>query len=122
MSTVLEIVPLKNNLFTDYRYNEVKKLIVERIHELGMMNEKYKLDNEFLTFITNIIENIVQKKDKIDKKQLVISILKEQFNATPEDIDIIARNIDYLHQNKFIKKLSYYKLFKAGVREWFSKK
>jgi hypothetical protein len=122
MSDILQIIPLKNNLFTDYREAEVKKQIVQRIHELGMMTEKYKLDSEFLTFLVNIIEYLVQKKDKIDKKQLALAIMREQFNATPDDIDLLSRNIDYLANNKVIKKVSFYKLFKVSIKEWLTKK
>ena len=34
----------------------------------------------------------------------------------------ISINVEFLLDNKQIKKLSTYKLYKAGVKEWFSKK
>jgi len=122
MSDILQIIPLKNNLFTDYRENEIRKKIVERLHELNMVNDKYKLDNEFLTFLVNLIEFLVEKKDKINKKEMVLSIMRDKFSATEEEIDLISRNIDYLANHKAIKKVSYYKLFKVSISEYFRKK
>jgi hypothetical protein len=117
-----QLVPLKNGLFTDFRIDQVKKLICGRLHELNMVNAKYKLDNEFLTFLTNMIEILVDKKDKINKRDLALSIFKEHFGATDEEVELIGKNIDYLHNNKVIKKASWYKMFKCTVKEYFKKK
>jgi hypothetical protein len=118
----LSLITIKNGLFTDFRFNEVKLAIVKRLTELNMIHLKYKLDNEFLTLLTNMIEFLVSKKDKISKKALALEIMKDYFNATDEDLEIIGKNIEYLHNNKVIKKVSFWKLFKSGLCEWFKKK
>ena len=118
----LSVIPIKHGLFTDYRFTEVKSAIIKRLTELGMIHLKYKLDNEFLTLLTNLIEYLVVKKDKINKKDLALEIMREFFAATDEDLEIISKNIEYLHSNKVIKKVSYWKLFKTGLAEWFFKK
>ena len=118
----LSIIPIKNGLFTDFREDQVKKTIQNRLQELNMINPKYKLDNEFLTLLTNMIEYLVDKKDKINKKELALSIMRDYLNATEDDLALISKNIDYLHSNKVIKKVSYWKLFKSGFCEWFFKK
>ena len=118
----LSVISIKNGLFTDYRFNEVKLAIVKRLTDLNMIQLKYKLDNEFLTLLTNLIEYLVVKKDKIDKKSLALEIMKTYFAATDEDLEIIGKNIEYLHNNRVIKKVSFWKLFKSGLCEWFKKK
>jgi hypothetical protein len=118
----LSLITIKNGLFTDFRFNEVKLAIVKRLTELNMIHLKYKLDNEFLTLLTNMIEFLVAKKDKISKKALALEIMKDYFGATDEDLEIIGKNIEYLHNNKVIKKVSFWKLFKSGLCEWFKKK
>jgi hypothetical protein len=118
----LSVITIKNGLFTDFRWNEVKLAIVKRLGDLNMINLKYKLDNEFLTLLTNLIEYLVVKKDKINKKELALEIMKDYFAATDEDLEIIGKNIEYLHNNRVIKKVSFWKLFKAGFCEWFKKK
>jgi hypothetical protein len=118
----LSVITIKNGLFSDFRFNEVKSAIIKRLTELNMIDLKYKLDNEFLTLLTNMIEYLVDKKDKINKKSLALEIMKTYFAATDEDLDIIGKNIEYLHNNRVIKKVSFWKLFKAGFCEWFKKK
>jgi hypothetical protein len=118
----LSVITIKNGLFTDFRFNEVKLAIVKRLTELNMIHLKYKLDNEFLTLLTNMVEYLVSKKDKINKKQLALEIMKDYFAATDEDCEIIGKNIEYLHNNKVIKKVSFWKLFRSGLCEWFKKK
>lgn len=122
MTDILKVIPLKNNLYTDYREYDIKKQIFERIQQLGIVDNKYKLDNEFLTFLVNIIEYLVQKKDKIDKKKLALDIMREMFQASEEELILISKNIEYLFNHKSIKKVSFYKLFKVSFSEWFKKK
>ena len=118
----LSIIPIKNTLFTDFREDQVKKTIQIRLQELNMINVKYKLDNEFLTLLVNMIEHLVLKKDKINKKELALGIMRDFFGASEDDLAIISKNIEYLHSNKVIRKVSYWKLFKSGLCEWFFKK
>jgi hypothetical protein len=117
-----KLIPLKNGLFSDFRVNKVKEEIISKLKEMNMVNDKYKLDVEFLTYLVNVIEFIVKKKDKIDKKELAFNVMREVFGASEEDCLIIGKNIEYLHTNKIIKKVSYYKLFKATFAEFFKKK
>lgn len=118
----LSVISLKNNLFSDFREDQIRKTIIARLLELNMNQAKYKLDTEFLTFLTNLIEHLVEKRDKIDKKKLAVDIMRETFCVTEEEVDLIKRNIDYLHSNKVIKRVSYYKLFKTALCEWFKRK
>jgi len=119
----LSLIPLKNNLLVDAKYNTVKQTIIERIVSLGLQDQKYKTDNEFLSLVCNLIENLVSKKDKVSKQDLAIDILNHLFNLSDEEKDIIRKNIDFLcGQLTIIKKVSYYKLFKTGIKEWFFKK
>lgn len=112
-------VPLKNNLLQDYRVNEIKAAIIKQLTDKALIDGKYKTDVEFLTYLTNIIEFLVDKKDKINKKDLALDIFKNLFGANQDELDLINRNIEYLHSNRFIKKVSYWRLFKCSVREWF---
>jgi hypothetical protein len=119
----LSLIPLKNNLLVDAKYNTVKQTIIERIVSLGLQDQKYKTDNEFLTLVCNLIENLITKKDKVSKQNLAIDILDHLFNLTDEEKETARKNIDFLcSQINIIKKVSYYKLFKTGLKECFFKK
>lgn len=118
----LSIIPLKNNLLLDFRHTEIKDKIINRLSELKLLDGKYKLDTEFLSLICNLAEHLVVKKDKLNKKQLVISIYIQLFGLTAEEEEMLNKNIDFLHCNKTIKKVSFYRLFKTSMKEFFLKK
>ena len=71
----LEIVSLKNNILNDVKKSEVKNKIINRLVELNLNDIKYKLDNEFLLLVCNLVEHLVVKADKLDKKELVQDII-----------------------------------------------
>ena len=118
----LDIIPLRNNLLVDFKYNQVKTEIKERIIKLNLHEQKYKFDNELLTLICNLVEFLIVKKDKIEKKSLVVDVYNEIFSLTEEEQKSLSNNIQFLWSNKNIKKVSYYRLFKTSLKEWFKKK
>jgi hypothetical protein len=114
-----ELISLGQGLQKDLKKDQLDKILHNRLQELNMLQPKYKLDNELLTYITNMVEHFVLKSDKIDKKQFVLDFMKNRFSATDEELELINKVIEYLHSNKHIKKVSFWKLIKAGVKELF---
>jgi hypothetical protein len=113
-----ELITLGQGLQKDFKREQLGKILNSRLQELNMLQPKYKLDNELLTYITNMVEHFVLKNDKIDKKQFVLDFMRDNFSTTDEELEIISKAIEYLHSNKHIKKISFWKLLKAGVKEW----
>jgi hypothetical protein len=118
----LQIIPLRNNLLVDYKYTEIKNKIISRLNELHLCDSKYKNDNQLLNLICELIEHLVMKKDKINKKELAIDIYLALFGLTDDEKKVLENNINFLWSNQMIKKVSLYKLFKTGIKEWFRKK
>ena len=118
----LQIIPLRNNLLVDYKYTETKNKIIARLNELYLCDAKYKNDNQLLNLICELIEHLVIKKDKINKKDLAIDIYVAIFSLTDDEKKVLENNINFLWSNQMIKKVSIYKLFKTGIKEWFRKK
>jgi len=115
----MDLIPLRNNLFHDVRLNEIVEKICDRLLELKLINKKYIGDAEFILYLMNMIEHLVSKKDGIDKKELLISIFKNKYNADAGEVILIEKIIEFLHKNKSVKKVSYYKIFKTCLKEWF---
>ena len=119
----LQIVPLTNNILVDFKKQDIKTKIIERIHELNLNLPLYKNDQEFLTLVCNLIEYLVKsKKDNINKIELVLLIYQQLFGLTADEQEGLKNNINILHLQKKIKKVSMWKLFKCGVSEFFFKK
>ena len=118
----LQIIPLKNNLLLDWKKQDVKTKVISRINELNVNITQYRNDNEFLTLICNLVEYLVTKKDNINKKELVLCVYNDLFGLTPEEQETLKNNIDIVHLQKKIVKVSYWKLFKCGMKEFIFKK
>lgn len=118
----LDLIPIKNNILKEVRFNEVKQVIVARLHELKLIENRFLRDPEWVSYVMNIIEHLVVKKDGIDKKELIFSIAKDVLGATPADLEALEKSMIFLLSNKAIKKVSFWKLFRCGVKEWFSKR
>ena len=119
----LQIVPLTNNILVDFKKQDIKSKIIQRIQELNLNIPLYKNDQEFLSLVCNLIEYLVKsKKDNINKIELVLLIYQELFGLTPEEQEVLKNNINIIHLQKKIKAVSYWKLFKCGVKEFLFKK
>jgi len=120
----LHLVSIQNQLSTDVKKNEIKKKVVARLTELGLVDAKYKNSNEHLLLVCNLIEHVAEKskKNKINKKELALDILQQVFSINATERIAIDSNIEFLWENKSIKKISKFRLFCCGFFEYFSKK
>jgi hypothetical protein len=116
----LELVSVNNDLAFDVKRTEIKNKIIARVNELGITIATYRLNNEFLLLVCNLVEHLVNKKKyKIDKKVLVVEILNQLFTLNAVEKANVESNIEFLWNNKNIKSVSRWKLFCVGVKECF---
>jgi hypothetical protein len=60
---------------------------------------------------------------KLNSKKSMLMKLKQLFvGITQAELANIEANVEFLWNNKKIKKQSFYKLFCAGLTEWLKKK
>ena len=98
------LIPLKNNLAADQKYNDTVSLIVNRIRSLPNFMT-YRQDQEVLLLICGLIEHLMAG-DKIDKEAMALDILNQIFALTPEEIDLVKKSIKFLLAHKRVKSLS----------------
>lgn len=122
MSSSLALVAVQPNLASDIKRQEIIKQIHDRITELNLRLPEYKNNTEFVLLVLNLIEHLVKKKHKIDKKKLAVHILSTMLNLGPQDVTALETNIEFLHSNKMIKKVSKFWAFCCGVSEYFGGK
>lgn len=123
MSSTLELIQVQPNLARDIKRQEIIKTIQDRITTLNLPLHSYKNNTEFVLLVLNLIEHLVVKSNKIDKKALAVQILTVMLNLNATEAQTLDTNIEFLHSNKMIKKVSKFKLFCVGVGElFFSKK
>lgn len=76
-----------------------------------------KLNPEIVLFACNLIENIVKKKYKINKKELCINVLTTIFNFTEPDKKSCGEIIEFLHSTSQIKKATLWKKIKIVIKK-----
>jgi hypothetical protein len=120
----LDLVKLEHGVLDDFTKTTIKTKIIDRVKELKFEDiSKYKNDIQFLKFVCNLIEHLVEKEDNISKLDFCIEICCQLFcNLTDDEIKILKMNINFLCKNKNVKKVSSYRLFKTSFLEWFTKK
>ena len=128
MSSFSFIKP-QNGLWKDAKIAKVHSRILERVTNLPHEIRENKHNMELVSLVCNMIENSgihnCDKTDKlkIDKKALLIQIYKSLYgNLTPQDIETLQKNIEFLHDNGHIIKLASWKLCAYGVVEWIKRK
>lgn len=118
MKSLLELIPppsLPVSL-TD----KVKDQVIERMKALALDKGHFKLDVKVLLWACVCIESLINKENKVNKKELVLDIFRNVYGLSGDDEVIIKNNIDILHSTKRIKRKHYFRLFLTSIREIFS--
>lgn len=127
MSSFSYINP-QNQLWKEAKISKVHQRILEKITSMPDVIRKDKFNMELLTMICCMIENSINntgKKEKmrINKKDLAIKVVVSLFGTvTPQEIESIAKNIEYLHDNDKIVKYSAWVVVTSTVIDWLKKK
>ena len=104
MDKKLKLISLKNSLSQVVKTNEIVSLICEKL--ATFKDNKYKADPHLILHIVTCIENVVDKKDKIDKTELAVKIFTTLFDSCSQDeVRIYLTIIEFLLDRKQIKKI-----------------
>lgn len=117
------VVP-KNGLDRTIKKNDIINKIIKRVQEFPDFRN-YKDDMETLLFVCMLVEHLVinkKDKEKIDKKELVIEVYDKCFGANQINKETVGRNVQFLYDNKRIKKISIFKIIYGSLSEWFNRK
>ena len=116
----MDLVSVTPSLAVEIKQNEIKTQIVSRLTELKLIEQKYKVNPDVILLVCNLLENLVKNK-KISKKQLLLDIFVQIYNIQANDRIAIESQLEFLHSNKAIKKLSKFYLFACGTYEYLFK-
>ena len=118
-----------NQLWKDAKIAKVRDRILGRITDMPAEIRANRHSMELLSLICNMIENSgiknKEKNDKlkIDKKLLLVTIYKTLYsNLSADDVEILSKNIEFLHDNQHIVAHSWYRLATSCVVDWFKRK
>lgn len=116
------VVP-KNSLDKTVKRNEIITKIIKRVQDLPDYRN-FKDDLEVLLFVCMLVEHLVvnkKNKEKIDKKEIVLDVYEKCFGNSINK-DTIGKNVQFLFDNKRIKKMSLIKIICGNISDWFERK
>lgn len=120
MSDIAPFVQPKNELYKSLKRAEIVNKIFDRLAKLNDI-KSFQQDMEFLNFVCQIVEHSFDKKKyKFDKKQIVIDVFNKLFGTVNKEL--IEKNIQYLFDNKKIKKLGCFNIWFGSFSEWWMRK
>lgn len=123
---LISLIKPKNSLLIKQLYSKAFKALYE---ELIAFDAKKELltDMEFLSLACNLVEHIVdqQKKHlkalKIDKMKLVVDVFTVIYDMSEADQSTLKQNIQFIHDNEMIKKVSTVRVLKKSLTRWITK-
>ena len=121
----VELVKPKNLLKNLKRTGDIIQVILDTLKDLPDL-EKQKYNPDLILYICRVVENSYDKKsladEKINKKEMVFSILKKLYpSLNDNDKLVIDGIIEHLHSSGRIKKVNILKLIFATLKKFFLK-
>jgi exopolyphosphatase/pppGpp-phosphohydrolase len=118
------LVKPKNELAKRIKICKIVAKIIEELSKLPQEDLKDMKNNpELIKYVCNLVENLISKKYKPNKKEIVLDILKRVIPGfSTNDEKLISDIIEFLHQNKDIKKIRWVKLlgkYSIIALKWF---
>ncbi len=121
----VELVKPKNLLKNLKRTGDIIQVILDTLKDLPDL-EKQKYNPDLILYICRVVENSYDKKsladEKINKKEMVFSILKKLYpSLNDNDKLVIDGIIEHLHSSGRIKRVNLLKLVFATLKKFFLK-
>jgi hypothetical protein len=100
----VDLINPKNNLLKSQKFSDILALLKQKVSEYPP-NHILKQCNEFLLYVCKIVEEVVVKGDKINKKDFVIDLFKQLFSLNDPECKLVSSSIDFLWSNGLISKI-----------------
>jgi hypothetical protein len=112
----LPTVKIKNSIKIFTKTNVLIDQLIKHIQTIPNY-QNLKNDIELIEYICQLVEQMIKKgnsdkSNKIDKKQIVLTVLQQLFALNPSELLNVTNQIEYLVINGIIKKKALFsKLF-----------
>jgi hypothetical protein len=117
----VDLVSLKNSLIKDQRIADINIVVKDKLQSLPN-SVSYKNNSEFILYVCKLVENVIVKSDNINKKDLVLSVLRACLALNDAEVKVAGDIIEFLHSNGMIQKIKQLKKLKKSCVSWFEKK
>ena len=120
--TDVNLITIKNSLVKDQKSNDLIIVVKDKLQSLPPNLLLYKTNSEFILYVCKLVENVILKSDGVNKKELVLNIMRTVVGCTEVECKLVGEIIEFLHSNGMIQKIKVVKKFKNSVLSWIKKK
>ena len=121
--SVSDMINLKHNLLQESLINKIKSIVKEKIGDINLA--KFRMDPQLTLLVCELIINLGDElgltKD-VNKNDLSLEILTSLYSLNPQEQQQIKQQIEFLSNNKQIKKVKLRKKIWASLCAWVLKK
>ena len=121
--SVSDMINLKHNLLQESLINKIKNIVKEKIGDINL--PKFRMDPQLTLLVCELIMNLGDElgltKD-VNKNDLSLEILTSLYNLNSQEQQQIKQQIEFLSNNKQIKKVKLSKKIWASLCSWVLKK
>lgn len=118
----VNLITIKNSLVKDQKTNDLIVVVKDKLQSLPPNLIPYKTNSEFILYVCKLVENVILKSDGVNKKELVLNIMRTVLGCNDAECKIVGEIIEFLHSNGMIQKIKVVKKFKSSVLSWMKKK
>jgi hypothetical protein len=116
----MDLVKYKRSLAKLNLEQNLIDLLNEKVKSLNNANE-LKLNPELVLLVCNLVEEGVERKYNIDKKELVMNVLDNIYKYSDVEKKHLDDMIEFLHATKKIKKVKLLVKIVHYVASWLKK-
>ena len=115
-------IKLRNRVKDHFHFEQIYLSICEEVRKIPEVEKNFKLNPEITLLVCLVVENMVGKNVKIDKKALVLKALSEVFSLNEKEKVQTEDQIEFLYNNGDIKKIPKLKKVKRWITSFFFQK
>lgn len=117
----VNLVTLKNSLIKEQRIADLNIVVKDKLASLPP-SVSYKNNTEFILYVCKLVENVICKADGLNKKDVVLNILRPLLGLNDAEAKVAGEIIEFLHSNGLIQVIKQTKKIKNSVMSWLKKK
>jgi hypothetical protein len=103
-------VEFTKNIKINKKKNDITAILAQKIFSLNNY-QTLKFSPDLILYLMNQLELLVNKSDGIDKKEVILDILKMVFNLNEPELKLADDLIEFIHSNNLIIKRGIFRFF-----------
>jgi hypothetical protein len=121
--SVSDMISLKHNLLQESLITKIKNIVKEKLGEVNLAN--FRMDPQLTLLVCELIVNLGDElglTKEVDKNSLSLEIVSSLYSLNGVEQAQIKQQIEFLSNNKHIKKVKLSKKVFANLYVWLLKK